>query len=98
MTTFQIDATNQSLGRIATQIATALRGKHLPSYAPEKLANTEVVISNLKSAKFTGNKLEQKTYFHYSGYHGGIRLAISAKNGKILKRCCARLFIECCLK
>ncbi|MEK7217638.1 MAG: 50S ribosomal protein L13 [Patescibacteria group bacterium] len=73
MTTFQIDATNQSLGRIATQIATALRGKHLPSYAPEKLANTEVVISNLKSAKFTGNKLEQKTYFHYSGYHGGIR-------------------------
>jgi large subunit ribosomal protein L13 len=73
MITYSIDATNQSLGRIATQVATALRGKHLPSYAPEKLANVEVVISNLKLAKFTGKKLEQKTYFHYSGYHSGIR-------------------------
>ncbi|MBP9822052.1 MAG: 50S ribosomal protein L13 [Candidatus Pacebacteria bacterium] len=73
MTIYQIDATNQALGRIATQVAHALRGKHLPSYAPEKMANVEVVISNLKAAKFTGNKLDQKTYFHYSGYHGGIR-------------------------
>ncbi len=70
---YEIDATNQSLGRIATQIATALRGKHLPSYAPEKLPTVEVFVSNLKSAKFTGNKLEQKTYYHYSGYHGGLR-------------------------
>lgn len=73
MTTYPIDATNQALGRIATKAAEALRGKHLPSYAPEKLPTVEVVISNLKEAKFTGKKLEQKTYFHYSGYHGGIR-------------------------
>ncbi len=73
MTTYEIDATNQALGRIATQAATALRGKHLPSFSPEKLPTTEVVISNLKAAKFTGHKLEQKTYYHYSGYHGGIR-------------------------
>ena len=73
MITFNIDATNQALGRIATQVSEALRGKHLPSYAPEKLSNVEVVISNLKSAKFTGNKLEQKTSYHYSGYHGGLR-------------------------
>lgn len=73
MATYQIDATNKALGRIATEIATVLRGKHLPSYSPEKISNVEVVVSNLKSAKFTGKKLEQKTYFHYSGYHGGIR-------------------------
>ena len=73
MTTYQIDATNMALGRIATEVATALRGKHLASYSPEKLPTVEVVVSNLKAAKFTGNKLEQKTYYHYSGYHGGIR-------------------------
>jgi large subunit ribosomal protein L13 len=73
MQTYEIDAKNQALGRIATRIATVLRGKHLASYAPEKLANVEVLVSNLKDAKFTGKKLEQKTYFHYSGYHGGIR-------------------------
>jgi len=73
MTTYPIDAANQSLGRIATKVAEVLRGKHLASYAPEKLANVEVVISNLKSAKFTGNKLKQKTYYHYSGYHSGVR-------------------------
>ena len=73
MTTYEIDAKNQALGRIATRIAEVLRGKHLPSYAPEKMADVEVRVLNLKEAKFTGNKLEQKTYFHYSGYHGGIR-------------------------
>jgi large subunit ribosomal protein L13 len=73
MTTYEIDATNQALGRIATRIATVLRGKHLASYAPEKLPQVEVTVSNLKDAKFTGDKLNQKTHFHYSGYHGGIR-------------------------
>src|SRR5258708_4100210 len=73
MTTYEIDATNQALGRIATRIAEVLRGKHLASYAPEKLSAIEVTVKNLKSAKFTGKKLEQKTYYHYSGYHSGIR-------------------------
>ncbi len=73
MHTYEIDATNQALGRIATRIATVLRGKHLPSYSPEKLPQVEVFVSNLKQAKFTGDKLKQKTYYHYSGYHGGLR-------------------------
>jgi len=73
MTTYEIDATNQALGRIATRVAEVLRGKHLPSYAPEKLPEIEVTITNLKAAKFTGKKLEQKTSYHYSGYHSGIR-------------------------
>ncbi len=73
MTTYEIDATNLALGRVATRVAEVLRGKHLPSYSPEKLPEVEVTVTNLKAAKFTGKKLEQKTYFHYSGYHGGIR-------------------------
>lgn len=72
MTTYTIDATDKALGRIATEIATVLRGKHLPSYAPNKMADVEVSVTNLKKAKFTGNKLNQKVYHHYSGYHGGI--------------------------
>lgn len=73
MERFEIDATNQSLGRIATQVATALRGKHLAKYEPHKDPMVEVFVSNLSKAKFTGNKLNQNVYHRYSGYHGGIK-------------------------
>ena len=73
MERFEIDATNQSLGRIATKAATALRGKHLAKYEPQKDPMIEVVISNLSQAKFTGNKLNQNVYHRYSGYHGGLK-------------------------
>ncbi len=70
---YQIDATNRALGRIATEAATVLRGKHLPSYTPNKMPELDVVIVNLDKAKFTGAKFDQKVYHSYSGYHGGIR-------------------------
>lgn len=70
---YELDATNQSLGRFASKIATILRGKNLPSYTPRELPNSQVVIKNLKNAKFTGDKFNQKKYYHYSGYHGGIK-------------------------
>lgn len=70
---YELDATNQSLGRLASKIAVILRGKNVPSYTPNKLPTSEVVVKNLKSAKFTGNKLERKKYYHYSGYHSGIK-------------------------
>ncbi len=70
---YELDATNQSLGRFASKIAILLRGKNLASYAPSKLPNSQVVVKNLKGAKFTGDKLNQKKYYHYSGYHGGIK-------------------------
>lgn len=73
MTKYELDATNQSLGRLASKVALILRGKNLPSYTPNKSAVNKVVVKNLKSAKFTGNKLNQKKYFHYSGYHSGIK-------------------------
>lgn len=70
---YELDATNQSLGRFASKIAIILRGKNLASYIPHLLPDNEVVVKNLKKAKFTGNKLSQKKYHHYSGYHGGIK-------------------------
>lgn len=68
-----MDATNESLGRLASKTALILRGKTIPSYTPNKMPETEVVITNLRKAKFTGNKLKQKKYHHYSGYHSGIK-------------------------
>jgi len=68
----EVDATNQSLGRLASRIAVLLRGKHLPAYQPNVLPQVEVSVKNLKKLKFTGNKLKGKIYYKYSGYHGGI--------------------------
>src|SRR3989344_1700386 len=70
---YTIDATNQSLGRLASKVAVILRGKNLPTYTPNELPVSQVVIANLKNVKFTGNKFNQKKYYHYSGYHGGIK-------------------------
>ncbi len=73
MTTYDIDATNQSLGRLASRIATVLRGKHTAAFDPSKLAGIDVVVSNLGKAKFTGEKLDQKVYYRHSGYPGGLK-------------------------
>lgn len=68
-----LDAKNQALGRLASRAAVMLRGKDKPSYKPDKMGDVEVVVKNLAQAKFTGNKLADKTYYRYSGYHSGIR-------------------------
>lgn len=73
MTKYELDATNESLGRLASKVATLLRGKNKASYTPNELPTNEVLIKNLKKAKFTGSKFDQKKYYHYSGYHGGIK-------------------------
>src|SRR3989344_4233018 len=70
---YTLDATNQSLGRLASRIAHILRGKNLSSYVPNKLSESEVAVVNLKNVKFTGNKFNQKKYYHHSGYHSGIK-------------------------
>lgn len=69
---YEIDATGQTLGRIATKIATVLRGKHTAAYDPSKLSGVDVIVSNVDKLHFTGAKLKQKTYYRYSGYHGGL--------------------------
>jgi large subunit ribosomal protein L13 len=71
--TINIDATNQTFGRLASKIAVLLRGKHLPNYQPNKLPNIQVNVKNLDKVKFTGNKLKKKNYYRYSGYHGGLK-------------------------
>ncbi|PIR41737.1 MAG: 50S ribosomal protein L13 [Candidatus Yanofskybacteria bacterium CG10_big_fil_rev_8_21_14_0_10_37_15] len=69
----QIDANNQSLGRLASKVAVSLRGKDKPAYKPNVLADIKVTIKNIEQAKFTGKKLTKKIYYRYSGYHGGIK-------------------------
>ena len=69
----KLDATNQSLGRLASKIAILLRGKDQPNFEHHIMpTNTTVEVTNIKKLKFTGNKLENKTYYRYSGYPGGI--------------------------
>ena len=69
----KIDATDQAVGRIATQIALMLRGKTKPEFMPHLDIGDIVEVSNIKKLKFTGKKLEQKEYYRYSGYPGGLK-------------------------
>ncbi len=73
MKTVEIDATNETLGRLASKIAVLLRGKNLASYQPEVLPQVKVMIKNIDKIRFTGSKFSTKTYYHHSGYHSGIR-------------------------
>lgn len=66
-----IDAEDQIVGRMATKIASVLRGKHKPSYTPHVDTGDYVIVINAEKIKFTGAKLEQKEYVTYSGYPGG---------------------------
>ncbi|MEK9502225.1 50S ribosomal protein L13 [Gaopeijia maritima] len=66
-----VDATGKPLGRIATEIARVLRGKHKPMYTPHLDTGDHVVVINASEVTLTGNKADQKTYFRHSGYMGG---------------------------
>ena len=68
-----IDAENRSLGRVAAETASRLRGKTSAKYLPNIAPKTRVKVINLSKIKITGAKLEQKTYKRYSGYPGGLR-------------------------
>lgn len=67
------DATDQTVGRLATQVATALRGKDKPEFQPYLDQGDIVEVVNINKLRFTGKKLEQKKYYHYSGYPGGLK-------------------------
>ena len=68
-----IDAEGKTFGRILTEVATLLRGKHKPSFTPNVDCGDYVVIINAEKAKFSGAKLEDKEYFTYSGYFGSTK-------------------------
>jgi large subunit ribosomal protein L13 len=69
----KLDAKDQSVGRLASQIALILRGKNKTEYLPYLDMGDIVQVFNLAKLKFSGKKLEQKKYFNYSGYPGGLK-------------------------
>jgi large subunit ribosomal protein L13 len=83
-----IDATGLVVGRLATIIATRLRGKHKPSYTPHVDDGDNIIVINAAKVVLTGRKREQKVYHHHTGYIGGIkeRTARSILEGKFPER------------
>ncbi len=75
---YLVDASDQVLGRLASQIAQRLRGKHKPVYTPHLDTGDFVVVINAEKVRLTGRKLDQKTYWRHSGYPGGIK-GVSAR-------------------
>ena len=88
---YVIDATNKSLGRLATEVATKLMGKNSASFVRNKVSGNTVVVTNASKMKVSPKKLDEKTYVRYSGYPGGLKEfnmahAISKKGyGEIVK-------------
>lgn len=71
--TVTIDASGRTLGRVASEAAMALMGKRQTSYRPNVLPKVAVIITNVKSLRFSGKKLDTKTYHSFSGYPGGLK-------------------------
>ncbi|HAR80164.1 MAG TPA: 50S ribosomal protein L13 [Succinivibrionaceae bacterium] len=76
---FVVDAADQTLGRIATEIASRLRGKHKPEYTPFLDTGDYVIVINASKVKVTGNKTNDKLYHHHTGYPGGLKTENFAK-------------------
>ncbi len=68
-----VDADGKTLGRISSEIAVLLQGKHKPGYVPYLNTGDYVVVVNAEKIHVTGKKIEQKKYYRHSGYHGGLR-------------------------
>ncbi len=85
-----VDADGQILGRLATQVAMLLRGKHKPTFAAHVDNGDFVVVVNVEKIQVTGNKPQQKMYYHHTGYPGGIkgepyRLLFQRRPDRVLK-------------
>ncbi|TNE52958.1 MAG: 50S ribosomal protein L13 [Bacteroidetes bacterium] len=68
-----VDAEGQTVGRLASKVAKLIRGKHKPNYTPHADCGDNVIIINAEKVSFSGTKLEDKEYVHYTGYPGGQR-------------------------
>ncbi len=71
---YVIDAAGRPLGRLASEIANVLRGKHHPEYSPHLSLGDHVVVVNADKVSISGNKVEQKLYYRFSGYPGGLKI------------------------
>ena len=76
-----VDATDKTLGRLATELAFRLRGKHKPTFTPNMDTGDHMVVINAEKIKVTGNKLEDKMYYRHTGYIGNLK---SINLGKLL--------------
>ena len=76
---FLVNAEGKTLGRLASEIAQVLRGKHKPIYTPHLDCGDYVIVVNADKVQVTGRKLDQKMYYHHTGYPGGIK-SISLRN------------------
>lgn len=70
---YVVDAAGMTLGRLATQIATVLKGKHKPIYTPGIDCGDFVIVVNAEKVRVTGHKLDEKIYYHYSGFPSGLK-------------------------
>lgn len=70
---YVVDATDQILGRLASEVAQIVRGKHKPVYSPSADVGDYVVVVNAEKVRVTGHKLDQKMYYRHSGYPGGLK-------------------------
>lgn len=70
---YEVDATDKVLGRLATEIASRLRGKHKPVYTPHVDTGDYIVVVNAEKIHVTGNKASDKMYHHHTGYPGGLK-------------------------
>src|SRR5690606_20414180 len=68
-----VDASGKTLGRMAAEIATRLRGKHQPEYTPHVDTGDYIVVINAEKVRVTGNKATDKIYYHHTGFIGGIK-------------------------
>ncbi len=76
---YVVDAQDQVLGRLATRVASVLRGKHRPDYTPNLDLGDRVIVVNASGVKVTGRKMEQKTYFRHTGYPGNAKFESMAQ-------------------
>lgn len=76
---YVIDAENKVLGRLATEIARRLRGKHKPEYTPHVDTGDYIIVINVEKVHFTGRKEQNKSYHYHTGYPGGLKTNTAAK-------------------
>jgi large subunit ribosomal protein L13 len=76
---YVVDASTLPLGRLAAQVAKILQGKNKPTYTPHVDTGDFVIVINARKVKLTGKKLEQKTYYHHTGFRGGLKAIPAAK-------------------
>lgn len=74
-----VDAESQVVGRLASEIAKILRGNNKPQFSPHQDSGDFVVVVNADKMRFTGNKLQQKTYYRHTGYIGGVKKETAAE-------------------